>query len=210
MAEDKKKKKISELKITINDIVGEVHKAVTTKDISKKDSETLNIIDAAINELKDTSISGTSFEELGAIELSKILGTLALLKDTLGEMLAAAGRNVSYGESRLDFRKANMQTNKIIIDKLTTIKGKSPNLEDIRAEITKQSFIEKTILIFREEYYEKLKNKLWSLNTLIDVIKVRIGVLQSNKADIGLQDDSLDYNLIKDAGKVRTDEEIEY
>lgn len=200
--------------LTIEELVRQVITAVKTVDINQNESIVLANINALINELRGGGISGKSFKDYSADELSRVAGSLALLKDYLGEILAKVQSYARYSEWQVDFRKARIR--KPIIEKLLheeeakKVENKAYKKftnDDIEAELEEQTAREKQVYLFREQQYNEALNKWRSINSILDMIEQRVRILASNRADVKFQDDSLDLGANK-IEKLRTNEEI--
>ncbi|MCK4686564.1 MAG: hypothetical protein KAT66_00380 [Candidatus Lokiarchaeota archaeon] len=190
---------------TVEDLVKEVLTAIKKVDISEDDDKVITYIDALVCELNGSGASGKIYKDYSFQELSRISGTLAILKVNLGEIMSRAKRNKDYAELQVAYRKAKLR--RVIIDKLITEGNKRPTVDDIDAELTQQVYKEKTIALFRTEFYERVNNLWWSLSGITNTIEMRVKVLMSERFDSKLYDNTLDINIDKPI-KLRKEEEL--
>lgn len=174
----------------IEELIEESIRAIHSKDIDKNELAIIKNIDGIVSLLRGTLPGGKSFDEYTANELSKINGSLAILKTSLGDILAKAYKNQKASELQLRVRKAKVRP--VAIDNLTTQLGKKPTLDDINSQIQVGIAIEEGVVIFREYYYNRCLNMWRSVNTLLDAINTRIRVLMSDKQDVDLYDDMIE------------------
>ena len=179
--------------VTVQEVLQETEAQIQEEEISSEDKAVLNNIDTLINELRGRGVGGKDFRMYSADELSRIAGSLALLKDSLVEVLTKAGRNKSVQEAVLKLSKGNHRDD--IIAELKTKLAKNPTVDDIKAVIEKRIFRARLKLAFLQEFSEKMVYKWRSLNSILDVISNRIHVLQSQGADTKTMDDSLDVDV---------------
>ncbi len=190
---------------TVEDLVAEVLTAIKKVDVSEGDEKVLTYIEALVSELNGSGASGKIYKDYSFQELSRIAGTLSVLKVTLGEIMSRVKRNRDYSELQVEYRKARLR--KVIIDKLTTEGNKRPTVDDIDAELTQQVYREKTIALFRTEFYERVNNLWWSLSGITNTIDMRVKVLMSERFDTKLCDNTLDIDIDKPV-KLRKEEEL--
>lgn len=185
--------------MTVEELVKEVITATKTQDISLEDNAILANVDSLINELRGNGITGKSFKDYSSDELSRIQGSLAILKDNLGQILAKTQSFAKYSEGQLSFRKARIR--KLVIEQMLKEEEakqeekkpyKKMTVDDIDAELNIQTYREKQIYLARDRQASEVSNKLWAVNGILDAISQRIGVLQSNKADTKYYDNAED------------------
>ena len=174
---------------TVEEVLLEVEEGIHADEISAEDRAILNNIDTLVNELRGRGVGGKDFRLYSADELSRIAGSLALLKDSLVEVMTKAGRNKRVQESLIKLRKSNLRTS--AINELRQTLGKSPTAEDIKAYTEKRIFKTRIKYAFLEEFSEKLIYKWRAINSLLEVMGDRIHVLQSQESDTKLMDSSL-------------------
>jgi len=192
--------------MTSKELAQQTVEAIFEVDFTDNENNVLAQIEAIITAIKGEGVDGKAFKDYDADELSRIAGSLAILKDTLGEMQAKFEAKLGYSSWYVSFRQSMIR--KIVIDRLSAENpSKKPSLDDINSELEKQTAKEKNMVIFRKEQYRKISNKLWSINDLLDVIARRIAVLTSNRADAKYYDNSLDYDVTKVEG-LKSDEQI--
>lgn len=180
-------------KKTASDVIHEVAEEVQHGDTTERDRILIEQIETVVKEVKGEGVSGKDYMEFDIRELSKIQGTLAGLKDSLVDVIARTKRSMDIQDSFIELRKGNLFT----ALKQEFQPGSSKTLTDTMANKRIKTLIFKDSVkrAFREELYNRALYKWRSLNTLIDVITSRINVLQSQKADSGI-DDSLDFDLL--------------
>lgn len=190
---------------TVEDLVKEVLTSIKKVDVSEEDEKTIIYVESLIRELNGSGASGKMYKDYSFQELSRIAGTLAVLKVNVGEIMSRAKRNKDYASLQVEYRRAKLR--KIIIDKLTTEGNKRPTVDDIDAELDQQSYREKMIVIFRIELYDKVNNLWWSLSGITNAIDMRVKVLMSERYDSKLYDDTLDIEIDKPIG-LRSEEDL--
>ena len=89
--------------MTVEELVKEVITATKTQDISLEDNAILANVDSLINELRGNGITGKSFKDYSSDELSRIQGSLAILKDNLVQILSKTKSFEKYSEGQLSF-----------------------------------------------------------------------------------------------------------
>lgn len=178
---------------TVDEILLEVEESVHTENISTEDKATLNNIDTLVNELRGRGVGGKDFRLYTSDELSRIAGSLAMLKDSLVEILSKAGRQKRVQEALIKLNKANLR--EAAVKELSVGAMKAPTVDAIKAYTNKRLFKAKVKLAFLEEHSEKMIYKWRSLNSILDVISNRINVLQSQQADIQLTGADMDIDL---------------
>lgn len=178
---------------TIADVLLKEEETIYAEDLTIEDKAVLNNIGTLINELRGHGIGGKDFSMYTIDELSRIAGSLALLKDYLVDLLVKSSRKKRIQEAKLKLSKGNIR-NKIIAE-LTEQLGKKPTGDDIKGSMEKHLFRARARLAYLEELSDKMLYKWRSINSLLDVMKSRINALSRQHADTPLMDDSLDINL---------------
>ena len=166
--------------LTVKDVVEEVIIEIEAEDISNSDKEVLANVQQLINELKGSGTSGKNFSMFGADELSKIGGSLAILKVNLAEMLAKSNRLLSISKDVSELKKANNR--EVIITYLEQHKIK-PTIDNIKSEMRKRFFRDSMRNTFREENYEKLIYLWRAVNSVLDMVQSRITVLSRQASE---------------------------
>ncbi len=200
------------------ELATEMIDAVNGVDIPNSTEELLRQIHNVIDELRGNGLSGKKFEDYFPTELSVIAGHLAVLKTSLGEVLAIAERNVESSKNFIDLRKANLRDKVVefIIKRRTentskNVKLKTPTVADIEDELKRQLFRENTINTIRKEHYSRCLNLWRSLNSLLDVIDMRVRVLTSERSDTKFlsSDMGIDFSeSLEDIDVLREDDEV--
>jgi hypothetical protein len=176
----------------INDIIKEVAEETSQQEVETKDLEILDNIKGVIQELKGDGVTGKTFDMYTANELSKLNGTVAILKFSLGEILAKYSRIFKLNEEKIKICRANWRES--VINDLTAEK-KRPTVDDINSELDKRVFREKVKSIFKEENYEKALYLWRSINSMIEVIQTRIQILSSEKYSTKFSESGLNFDL---------------
>jgi len=176
----------------IQDVILRAEEDVHTNAISTEEKSIIANIDTLINELRGRGVGGKDFRMYSADELSRIAGSLALLKDSLVEILSKANRNVSLQEAVIKLKKANVR--EMALTHLET-QGTKPTVDSIKSFTEPRVTQSRAKLAFLKEFAETAIYKWRSLNSILDVISNRIHVLQSQEADVNTQDTSLEIDL---------------
>jgi len=177
---------------TVSEVLLEVEEQVQTEDISTEDKAILNNIDTLINELRGRGVGGKDFRLYSTDELSRIAGSLALLKDSLVEILSKAGRQKAVQEAVLKLNKANLRESAI---QALSGAGAKVSVDAIKSYTDKRVFKARIKFAFLEEFSEKMIYKWRSLNSILDVISNRIHVLQSERADVPLTNNDMGIDI---------------
>lgn len=180
--------------MTIKEMIAETYEAISDLDISQSDKQVIHAIETLLAELDGKMFSGKTFEMYDARELSRICGSLAILKASLGDILVFASKNADLSEARLSFAKASFRRG--VVDDLMEIrKGKTPTVDDINSEIELKITKRRYVAIFRREYADRCLYLWRSINSVIDAINQRIRVLMSDRADVGHYDTTLGFDI---------------
>jgi len=179
--------------ITLEEVLLKEQENVYTQDLTTEDKAILNNIDTLINELRGQGVGGKDFRLYSADELSRISGSLALLKDSLVDILVKSNREKRIQEARLKLSKGNIR--KQVTESLKQELEKKPTREDIKDNMEKHLFRSRARLAYLEELAERMVYKWRAMNSLLDVMQNRIHILQSQRADTGLMDDNLEVDL---------------
>lgn len=183
--------------MTIREMIAETYEAMSDLDISKTDLQVLHSIETLIKELNGEMFSGKSFEMYDARELSRICGSLAIWKASLGDILVRASKNAKLSEARLSFARASHRRE--VIEELTALKnGKNPTVDDVNSELELKTTKRRYIAIFREEYSDRCLYLWRSVNSIMDAINQRVRVLMSDRSDVKYYDTTLGF----DAGSI--------
>ena len=175
---------------TVEEVLLEVEEGVHAEEISNEDKAILSNIDTLVNELRGRGVGGKDFRLYSADELSRIAGSLALLKESMVDVIARSGKNKRVQEALIKLRKSNLR--EPALNDLKASLGKNPTVDDIKAYTEKRMFKSKIKYAYLEEFSEKLIYKWRAINSLLEVIGDRIHILQSQEADTKLMDNSLE------------------
>jgi len=177
---------------TVEEVLLEAEEMVHTEDISTEEKAILNNIDSLVNSLRGHGAYSKNFKEHSADELSRIAGSLALLKDSLVDILSKAGRQTKVQEALIKLNRANLRDAAI---KTLIAAGEKTSVDAIKSYTNKRLFKAKIKLAFLEEHAERMIYKWRSINSLLDVISNRINVLQSQRADVRISDTDMGIDL---------------
>lgn len=186
--------------LTTDEYIKNIMEAVKSGTVSDQDKEIIVKIEAlvaalrGVTEYQGISLSGKQFHMYNADELSRIAGSLAVLKVSLGEIMAKAEGAYKLASEKAGYRKARLR--KPAIEQLLVENpNKKPNNEDVGAVLEVQIYKEKTIALVLEQHYGRCLNLWRSVNSLLDVVQMRVNVLQSDRADIKYYDNTLDFDV---------------
>ncbi len=158
-----------------------------------EDRAILDNIDSLIKELKGCGISGKPFGKYSVDELSRIAGSLAVLRDSLINIIAKAKSKKGIQEASMKLTKGSIR--KTVTFELTEQIGKKPANDIIKDGMEQHLFRARARLVYLEELFDKLNNRWWSINTVLDVIQSRINVLLSSKADTNKMNNTLEHSV---------------
>lgn len=182
--------------ITIQDVLLKEQENIYLEDLTVEDKAILQDINVLLKELRGRGAGGKDFRDYSSLELSRIAGSLALLKDSLVDILVKAGRKKRIQEASLKLSKGNIR--KTVREELYIEfqkGGKKPTNEDIKANMEKKLFRSRARLAYLEELAERLIYKWRAINSLLDVIQGRMNILQSQRADVPMYNDTLEIDL---------------
>jgi hypothetical protein len=192
---------------TVKDIIEEVLNELFKVDVPKADQEVLDQISFIVRELQGNGVSGKQYKDYTADELSRVAGSLAILKVSLGEIIAKAERTKDLTKRNANVRRATIRTEVIRqIDVIRKQMGRKATTDDIEAALDMQMYKYDSIIIFRKEHYIKCLNLWDSVNTLLFTISGRLNVLKSDYFTANLEGNNLEFDL-KDI--VRVTPEVE-
>lgn len=175
---------------TAQDVMNEVHDEFQ-KEIKESDKEIVNKIEVLLKELKGQGYSKLEFKMFSEDELSRMGGSLAILKTSLGEMISKADLNYRLNEDLIKLKEANSRDG---AKEEFASKGVKYNQADITAYIDKRLFGDRVKSSLKEEYAKRLQNLWWSLKSLLEATLKRIDVLQNQKKDSRIgKDSSVDF-----------------
>lgn len=176
---------------TVKDVVQEVVEGINKTEITENDNIVIEEMKMLISDLKGNGVNSKDFRLYTAQELSRIAGSLALLKSSLSDIIAKAGRNMRITEAYIKLRKGNL------LDKITkefyAEHHKTPTVGYIKGQTNRLIFQDRVKYAFLEEFHEKTLYLWRASNSILDVIQTRIQVLMSERGDTKLMEDSVDY-----------------
>lgn len=192
--------------MTIDELVKESVAGVKTADVKPEDQVILDEIEAVLHAIKGegTGVNGVAFKDRNRDELSRMAGSLALLKDNLGDILAkfqafrdATKQYIVYRRARLRDRAISELNDQEEKKKAQNKPFKKVTVDDIESFLEVQVYGATQIYLVRERQYNEVLNKWRSINSILDVISQRINVISSNMADVKHYDDGLDFGALK-------------
>jgi len=193
MEEKTQNQEAPKVALTVRDVALEEYASIE-KDYAE-DEGVLIEMKALIREIKGDGISGKDFGLYSADELSKLQGTLASYKVTLGEIYAKAWRNTRIQEGVLKLQKAKFRE---FAKEHFNKEGIKFTVGDIDGEVDKKAFRART----RRAYLEEFENRalyLWrASNDLLKAIQGRMNVLLSGGSDTKYLDHQIDFSLNPD------------
>lgn len=160
--------------------------------INPTEEALLNEITFFIRKLRGQDEESKDFTQYSAIELSQFAGSLATLKDSLADSIAKAYNKKEIEKHVLKLKKGKARNLSIAELEAEGVKTTEAN---IKAKMEGKIFTHRVTLSHWEAWYERVIYVWRSVNSVLDVISSRIMVLQSQRADVGTMEDSLDINL---------------
>jgi len=178
-------------KVNVKQLITKLEHEFQSK-VNPTEEAILNEITFFIRKLRGADGDSKDFTQYSAIELSQFAGSLATLKDSLADSIAKAYKKKEIEGHVLKLKKSRART--LALEELED-EGIKTTEANIKAKIEGKIFIHKVNLSQWEAWYERVIYVWRSVNSVLDVIDGRIRVLQSQRADVGTMEDSLDINL---------------
>jgi len=176
---------------TVKDVVQEVLEGINKSEISAEDIAIMDSLKSLIGDLKGQGAHSKDFKEYTAQELSRIAGSLAILKSSLSDIIAKGGRNMRIVEAYIKLRKGNLYPQ--IVSAYMSEHKKPATVDYIKGQINRIIFQDKVKYAFLEEFHEKSLYLWRATNSILEVIQTRIKVLMSERGDVKLFSDSVEY-----------------
>lgn len=178
--------------VTVQEILDVALKEIEESYILSGDREIINSLNNYTKELRGNGVSGKEFRQYTADELSRINGSVALMKEPLSEILARYNKNVKLCDNLLTLQKGNQRD---VCIKLLISEGKKVTEDAIKQKMEPRIFKLRMKLTYLEEWAERVLYLWRSVNSVIDVVKQRIDVLQRQQSDTRLMEDSLEIEV---------------
>lgn len=173
MAEDNKKTR------TFKEMLDSVTTLVKNSYSKSEWDEVLNQIDAIVRELNWLGESGKVFQDFTIDELSRIWAKLSILQFNLIEIQKFSYQQTKVAESQYDIRLSSLRQTikKSMTDEANLKWEKAPTVDDVTAKIDSVMSEYKLLISLHNAEYESLKNKYFSINTILHRIETRIKYL---------------------------------
>lgn len=162
----------------VKDVQEEVNKSYDTHPWKEIMFQAQSIID----ELNWLWVSWKQFGTFTIDELTRMSGTLAVLRASLNDLREEAYRQTKIARSALYLRRNSIRdlVKKNVNDLHKTNGWKTPSVEDISTVIDAQTVRADLLLDFHENFYQKVQWLWYSIPAILTAIETRISYLKGD------------------------------
>ena len=191
---------------TFLEVVSQAETEVKENYKNKDWQQVVHDIQSIIDELNGTGVSGKSFWNYNADELSRMWGRLATLQASLTPYRMEAYRQIQVFEQYVKVKNAGVRgaVKTHLTNEANIKKEKLPSVDDIDAEVDRQLAKANLLKAFHTTEYEKLQSYWYSIPNILRRIEQRINFIVGDVATSRFMKDSDDAE-IPEIGKLAVD-----